>query len=144
MYWIWIFFTNLNEYLLDRGLGLVAKGTDCISPDSILEHIRFSITYIYIYFGLGFKQSWTYGDHTLHFPCTSTLLYTEIMQEELPQPYYVSGSQSHFKQGSICFILMQTIPHRHIEWFACPWLCLLKASTGQRCQPILLRLLPCH
>ncbi len=29
MYWIWIIFTSLNEYLLDRGLGLVAKGTDC-------------------------------------------------------------------------------------------------------------------
>ncbi len=31
MYWIWIIFTNLNEYLLDRGLGLGAKGTDCIN-----------------------------------------------------------------------------------------------------------------
>ncbi len=28
MYWIWIIFTSLNEYLLDRGLGLVAKGID--------------------------------------------------------------------------------------------------------------------
>ncbi len=32
MYWIWLFFTSLNEYLLDRGLGLVAKGTDCRIP----------------------------------------------------------------------------------------------------------------
>ncbi len=29
MYWNWIIFNSLNEYLLDRGLGLVAKGTDC-------------------------------------------------------------------------------------------------------------------
>ncbi len=28
MFWILLSFTNLNEYLLDRGLGLVAKGTD--------------------------------------------------------------------------------------------------------------------
>ncbi len=28
MYWIWIVFTSPNEYLLDGGLGLVAKGTD--------------------------------------------------------------------------------------------------------------------
>ncbi len=28
MYSIWISFTSPNEYLLDRGLGLVAKGTD--------------------------------------------------------------------------------------------------------------------
>ncbi len=31
MYWISIIFTSSNEYLLDRGLGLVAKGTDCCS-----------------------------------------------------------------------------------------------------------------
>ncbi len=30
MYWIWIIFTSPNEYLLDRGLRLVAKDTDCI------------------------------------------------------------------------------------------------------------------
>ncbi len=28
MYWIWIIFTSPNEYSLDRGLGLVAKGTN--------------------------------------------------------------------------------------------------------------------
>ncbi len=28
MYWIRLIFTSVNEYLLDRGLGLVAKGTD--------------------------------------------------------------------------------------------------------------------
>ncbi len=28
MYWIWLIFTSPNEYLLDRDLGLVAKGTD--------------------------------------------------------------------------------------------------------------------
>ncbi len=33
MYWIWIIFTSPNEYLLDRGLGLVAKGTDWILTD---------------------------------------------------------------------------------------------------------------
>ncbi len=29
MYCIWIIFTNPNEYLQDKGMGLVAKGTDC-------------------------------------------------------------------------------------------------------------------
>ncbi len=29
MYSVWIILTSPNEYLLDRGLGLVAKGTDC-------------------------------------------------------------------------------------------------------------------
>ncbi len=29
MYWICIIFTSPNEYLLDRDLGPVAKGTDC-------------------------------------------------------------------------------------------------------------------
>ncbi len=28
MYWIWLFFTSPNEYLLDRSLGLVTEGTD--------------------------------------------------------------------------------------------------------------------
>ncbi len=29
MYWSWIILTSTNEYLLDWGLGLVVKGTDC-------------------------------------------------------------------------------------------------------------------
>ncbi len=47
MYWIWLIFTSQNEYLVERGLGLVVEGTDCdaplhsTSPDSwSTEHSR--------------------------------------------------------------------------------------------------------
>ncbi len=33
MYWIWLILTNPNEYLLDRGLGLVANSTDLFLLD---------------------------------------------------------------------------------------------------------------
>ncbi len=41
MYSIWMNFTSLNEYLLDRGegLGLVAKGTDCDNDSDWLIYV---------------------------------------------------------------------------------------------------------
>ncbi len=44
MYWIWIIYTNPNEYSLDRGLGLVAKDTDC-RPYSIQSGTVFIIAH---------------------------------------------------------------------------------------------------
>ncbi len=39
MYWIWLIVTSPNEYLLDRGLGLVAEGIDCqANLKAIIQH----------------------------------------------------------------------------------------------------------